>query len=407
MSFHKSWELWLALRYLLAPKRERFTGVITIIALIGLILSVASLTIVNAIITGFKEVVAEKILSLNPHLAITIYRIEEAERVLQIVGRTFPKEELQSLQLVTVQQGLLLKAGQPLGIILKGVDLSEYSGEKGFKFFQYNQSVKFHPGELGIVVGIRLRDRLGLRPGDRLNFLSVEGIYTPFGFFPKIIPVSVIGFFESGLYDYDLSLVFTSFDEFSSRFTPRVITLELKLRDPFKSDKYKAELLKNLGHEVHILDWQEWNKNLFSALKMEKVGLFIVLTLMVTVSLFTILSAMIMLVSEKRVDIAILRALGATSGQILRVFFLAGFLLSSVGVLTGIALGVGISYLLSRYPVIKLPGEVYPVEYLPVSLKLADLLLIGTVALFISVFACLYPAKKASLMSPAEILRRE
>jgi len=402
-----SWEFWLALKYILSPKRERFTGVITTIALIGLILSVCALTIVNAVITGFKEVVAEKILSLNPHLSVTTYDVLKGEKVLSAIEQAIPKGELQSIQLVTIQQGLLLKAGQPLGIILKGVDLSKYSQEKGFKFFQYHPQDSNSNGELEIVVGVRLRDRLGLSLGERLNYLSVEGVFTPFGFFPKIIPVRVIGFFESGLYDYDLSIVFTSFDQLSQRFLPKALTLELKLRDPFKSERYRLELIRNLGYEVYILDWQEWNRNLFSALKMEKIGLFIVLTLMVTVSLFTILSAMIMLVSEKRGDIAILRALGATSKQIMKVFFLSGFLLSSVGVLIGVFLGIAISQLLSRYPIIKLPGEVYPVEYLPISLKLFDLLLIGGIALAISIFACLYPARKASLMSPAEILRRE
>lgn len=401
-----SWEFWLALRYLLSPKRERFTGLITLIALIGLILSVAALTIVNAVITGFKEVVAEKILSLNPHLSITFYDPEMGHKVVKMVENTLPLKEVRSVQLVSVQQGLLLKGGQPVGIILKGVDLKKYGQEKGFKRFDFREDLG-EEGALPVVVGVRLKEKLGLTLGERLSFLSIEGIYTPFGFFPKIIPLRVIGFFESGLYDYDFNLVFAPFEAFRQKLQTRNLSLELKLRDPFFSKEYKEKLLKNIGPHVFILDWQEWNKNLFSALKMEKLGLFVILTLMVTVSLFTILSAMVMLVSEKRGDIALLRALGATSFQVLKVFFLAGFFLSLSGVFLGLFLGIGIALLLSHYPVIKLPGEVYPVEYMPISLQPLDLFIIGMVALFISIFACLYPAKKASTLSPAEILRRE
>lgn len=401
-----SWELWLALRYIISPKRERFTGIITLIAIIGVILSVSALTIVNAVITGFKEVVAEKILSLNPHLSITFYSPEEGRKLIHIIEKSISKEDLRTLQLVSTQQGLIVKGGQPVGIILKAVDLPRYSKEKGFKYFGYELSSR-EEGGIPVVIGARLRDKLGIAQGERLTYISIEGFYTPFGFFPKINTLEVIGFFETGIYDYDFNLLFTSFDLYTQRVTPRNYSLELKLGDPFKSQHYKTILQRNLGISYHILDWQEWNRNLFSALKMEKLGLFVVLSLMVAVSLFTILSAMIMLVSEKKGDIAILQALGATSGNILKIFFYAGFFLSGTGVILGLSLGVFLSLLLSKYPIIKLPGEVYPVEYMPISLQLTDLLLIGVVAILISLLSCLYPAKKAAQFSPAEILRRE
>lgn len=399
-----SWEIWLALRYIFSPKRERFTGIITWIALLGVIISVASLTIVNAVITGFKEVLAEKILSLNPHLSINFYNPEEGSKILKILQKELGGE-LRKVQLTTSEQGLILKSGQPVGIILKAVDLERYKNERGFKYF-YSETL-VEEGVLPVVVGARLRDKLGLQLGERLNYFSVQGFYTPFGFFPKMLSLKVVGFFETGIYDYDFNLIFTSFDSFLQRFRPLHFSLEVKLKDPFKSLEYKRELQRSLGYNYFILDWQEWNKNLFSALKMEKLGLFIVLSLMVTVSLFTIISAMIMLVSEKKTDIAILRALGATSKDILKIFFYAGFFLSSLGVFLGLFTGTLLGLLLSKYPVVKLPGEVYPVEYMPIGLKLPDLMIIGAMAIFISLLASLYPAKKASSFSPAEILRRD
>lgn len=405
MKLKGSWELWLALKYLLSPKREPFTGIITILALIGVTLSVAALTIVNAVITGFKEVVTEKVLSLNPHLSVSFYSPEEGKKILKIIEKIIPKEDLKSLQLVATEQGLLIKGGQPVGVILKAVDLKEYSKEKGFKYFRYVKELE--EGVLPVIVGAKLRDKLGLAQGDKLSYLSLEGFYTPFGFFPKLSALKVIGFFETGLYDYDLSLIFTSFEDFSAKKTPQTLSFEIKLKDPFKSSEFRKNLVSSLGLSYFVMDWQEWNKNLFSALKMEKFGLFVVLSLMVTVSLFTILSAMIMLVSEKRLDIAILRALGATSKNILRIFFFAGFLLSGIGILLGLLLGISLSMLLSKYPVIRLPGEVYPVEYMPISIKLFDILVIAFVTLIISLLSSLYPAKKAASLIPSEILRRD
>ncbi len=399
-----SWEIWLALKYVLSPKRERFTGIISLIALIGVIISVGSLTMVNAVITGFKEVLAEKILSLNPHLSITFYPPQEGSKILKILKEHLGPE-LRSVQLVSSQQGLIIKSGQPVGIILKAVDLNQYKEEKGFKYFKIEQS--YDEEVLPIIIGARLKEKLGIQIGETLNYFSIQGYYTPFGFFPKITNLKVVGFFESGIYDYDFNLIFIPLEKFTQKFNFSNLSLEVKLRDPFKSSEYKGELSKVLGYNYFIFDWQEWNRNLFAALKMEKLGLFIVLTLMVMVSLFTIISAMIMLVSEKKTDIAILRALGASSKSILKIFFYAGFLLSGTGVFFGILLGSIISLLLSKYPVVKLPGEVYPVEYMPISLQYLDLLIIGMIAIIISLLASLYPAKKASSFKPAEILRRD
>lgn len=403
-----NWELLIAIKYIFSPKRERFTGIISIIAIIGVALSVGALTVVNAVITGFKEALTEKILSLNPHLNITFYNLPSKPKILEIIYSEIPSKEIVSLQETSSLQGLIVKEGQPVGIILKAVNLHLLEKEKGFKKFELDLSYKkevLSEGELLVIVGERLKQKLGLKIGEELKFITVEGILTPFGFFPKFFNLKVVGFFETGVYDYDLNLVFVDYNSFLKKFNPLNFSLEIKLKDPFKSRFYKEKLLNHLGFQVYVLDWQEWNKNLFSALQMEKIGLFIVLTLMVTVSLFTILAAMIMLVNEKKIDLAILRALGAECKSILKIFFFCGFILSFTGVILGLLLGIGLCTFLSHYPIIKLPTEVYPVEYMPVKLKILDLLLISFVAIVISILACLYPAKKATQIVPAEILR--
>uniref|UniRef100_A0A7V4JQW7 FtsX-like permease family protein n=1 Tax=Thermodesulfobacterium geofontis TaxID=1295609 RepID=A0A7V4JQW7_9BACT len=404
--FRLNWEFLVALKYVFSPKRERLTGIISIISIIGVALSVGALTVVNSVITGFKEAVSEKILSLNPHLSINFRNPEIRERLLKIVKKEIPSKEIVSIQEASTLQGLIIFSGNPVGIILKAGDLESLKKERGFKNFQI-ENTYFNNNEevLPIIIGEKLRERLGLSLGEKIRFISVEGFYTPFGFFPKITTFIVVGTFETGIYDYDLNLVFTPFKLFSQKFKPNNYSLEIKLKDPFKSNEFKKSILSHLGFGITIFDWQEWNKNLFAALKMEKIGLFVVLTLMITVSLFTIIAAMTMLVTEKKLDIAILRALGVSSKSILKIFFFCGLILSLIGVIAGLILGSSLCILLSHYPVIKLPSEVYPVEYMPVKLKIIDIFIISLVAVFISVLACIFPAKKASEIIPAEILR--
>lgn len=398
------WTLWLAFRFVFSPKRERWTGFISLIALLGVAISVCALTTVNAVMSGFKRVVYEKVLSLNPHLMIT-YLPEDKEDVLKAVEKEIPKKEILSLQEVYIMQGLLLKQGRSTGVIIKGVDIDQTAKEIAFRRFEHQRTSP--PGFIPIVVGVRLKQKLGLSLGEELSLLTSEGVHTPFGFFPKIYSLWVAGFFESGVHDYDLSLVFTPYSLLREKINPQEQTIEIKLRDPFLSSEFKKRLIKNLGFRTRVVDWQELNRNLFSALKLEKFGLFVVLSIMVGVSLFTVVSAMVMLVSEKRLDIGILRALGAKKKEVERLFFYCGFILSFLGVILGLALGIILCLILSKYPVIKLPEEVYPVEYLPVSLDITDLLLISAVAVILGVISALYPARRASDLNPAQILRNE
>ncbi len=401
------WELWIALKYVFSPKREKFTGIISLIAIIGVTLSVGALTVVNAVITGFKEAVTEKILSLNPHISISFRDKDLKPKILKIIKKEIPKREIVSIQETSTLQGLLLPYGHPIGIILKAVSIENLKKEKGFKELKINEKLlkEGSKNSLPVIIGKKLGERLGLLLGEKITFMSAEGIHTPFGFFPKITTFKIVGFFETGIYDYDLNLAFAPLSSFLKKFDPQNFSIEIKLKDPFKSEVYKKHIMSYLGLKASVFDWQEWNRNLFAALKMEKLGLFVVLTLMIIVSLFTIIAAMTMLVSEKKMDIAILRSLGVSSKSILKIFFFCGVILSSIGVVMGLILGSSLCVFLSHYPIIKLPSEVYPVEYMPVSLRFLDVIIISTVAIVISILACLYPAKKASEIMPAEILR--
>ena len=404
----KNWQLWLALKYVFSPKRERFTGVISHIAVLGVCLSVCALTVVSAVMTGFKDAVLEKVLGFNPHISIAFAEKDLTPYVIKTVKEVIPEKELKNISPFFQLQGLAIYMGSPQAIVLKGIDLLQLKKEKNFEHLELSPDIKktHWDKDLPLVLGEKLADRLGVRLGSRVKLLSVEGIYTIFGFFPRVLAFRVVGIFRTGVYDYDESIGFTSYKAFLKKAKPSYYGIELKLKDPFKAHFYKERLSKRLKGVASIIDWQEWNRNLFTALKLEKTGLFVILTLMVVVSLFTIVAAMVMLVNEKKVDIAIIKAMGATSRDVLKVFFYCGFILSFIGVVLGTGLGLAMCEFLSKVPVVKLPSDVYPVEYLPVKVALSDLCFIVFTSMLISILACLYPAKKAAKFYPAEILRQ-
>ena len=400
------WELWLALRYVFSKKKERFTSIISIIAIIGVALSVASLIVVNAVMVGFKQAVVEKILSLNPHITIDYLDKNQAPEIVKLVKKIIPASELKSVEKTATFQGMLITDAGSVGIMLKGIHFDSLKKEKQIILKIFN--IPSDKTKIPVIIGKKLAERFGIVPGENLKFLSVQGTFTPFGFFPKVIPLKVKGVFSTGIYDYDTGIVFAPYNLITKRLTPSYYAIEVKLKDPFKAHFYKERIQSALGFgTATVMDWQEWNRNFFAALKMERLGLFVVLTLMIIVSLFTIIAAMTMLVNDKKKDIAILRAFGTPSGGILRIFFFCGFILSLIGVGIGLVLGCSLCEFLAHYPIIKLPSEVYPVEYMPVALRLQDVILISGLAVLISVVACLYPAKKASQTVPVEVLRDE
>ena len=405
--FTKSWEFWLAWKYAFSKRKKGFTTLISIIAVVGVALSVASLIVVNGVMQGFQEIVTDKILSLNPHISITFYQPQDFFVIDKLIKKIIPKSEIRSIYESAEVQGLIVGGGVNTGVMLKGMPLKALFSERYIKFEQVDKKALLNSKSevIPVIMGKKLADRLGILPGDMLRFISAQGIVTPFGFFPKVSVLKVVGFFSTGIYDYDTGLLYAPFQRVKRLLHPEFYTLEIKLKDPFKAHFYKEEIQSRLKGLCGILDWQEWNRNFFAALKLERFGLFVVLTLMIVVSLFTIIAAMVMLVSEKEKDIAILRAFGASRGSVLRMFFYSGLLLSGLGVFIGVLIGTGLCEFLSRYPVVKLPGGVYPVEYMPVSLHPGDVFLIAFIAVIISVFACLYPAKKAAETVPVQVLR--
>ncbi len=402
-------EWFVARRYVFSRKRNRLTGVIANISMAGIAIGVAALIVVIAVMTGFQDILKEKILSANPHVVVERLGgpFVEFSRVKDRIEKMARKEgfSLEAIYPFVSRQGLMISPAGEAGVVLKGLP---------FEKVREMRALRMVSGGLGpegetspVLLGKRLAERLGVSVGDRVRFLLPRGRVTPLGLMPRFTTLRVVGIFETGLYDFDLSLALVPLPvaQKIAGLGAGVTGLEIKLRDPFRAHDLARRLSTALGYPYYVVDWQTLNRSLFSALKLEKTGMFVVLTLIVVVAAFNIVAALVMLVSEKRPDIALLKVLGATERIILRVFLLSGILLGGIGTGLGLGLGLALCAFLSRYPVIKLPSDVYPVDYLPVRVEAWDVTIIVVSALVLTLLAALFPARQAAKLPPAEVLR--
>jgi len=261
----------------------------------------------------------------------------------------------------------------------------------------------------GIILGAQLANNLGLHEGDWITIISPVGRLTPMGQAPKSKLFHVIGIFQSGMYEYDNTLAYvdlTAAQQFLG-ISDTVTGVEVKLANIYKAREVADGLRARLGQPYWIRDWMQMNQSLFSALKLEKVVMFIILTLIVLVAAFNIVSSLIMLVMEKTRDIAILKAMGATTARIRKIFVLEGFLIGVSGTILGLLGGFGLCGLLKKYHFIELPPDVYYISTLPVQLEGLDVAVIAFAAILISLVATLYPSRQAAKLDPAEALRYE
>ena len=262
----------------------------------------------------------------------------------------------------------------------------------------------------GVLIGKELAQRLGLVVGSRVNLLSPSGQKTTAGFQPRIRPYKVAGIFQTGMFEYDSSLGFISLAAARDLLglpSDQISGIEVTVKDVYKADTVAAALQKELGPLASVRTWMDMNANLFAALKLEKIGMFILLAMVVLIGSFSIVTTLVMLVMEKTHDIAILMSMGATKGMIRRIFMLQGTIIGVVGTLLGYVLGIGLALLLQRYQFIKLPPGVYTLDHLPILLNWVDIVVVGVSAMTLCFLATIYPARQAASLEPAEALRFE
>jgi lipoprotein-releasing system permease protein len=418
-----SWRI--ARRYLWARRGEAFITLIGIISFLAVALSVAVLILVMSIMGGFETTLREKILGTNAHIVVRSFtdRIAAIEELRQVSAA---RPEVESVSLFTYDQALLRIDRQVSGVLVRGIESNSQTYESLRSFVEVYEGVS-RDGALfspivglgtdadvtlpGIVIGKELARNMALSPGSIISLMSPEFESSPFGLSPRFRRFVVTGIYSSGLVEYESGLVYLSLPDAQAffRYGDAVAGAELRVINPTQSPKVAAELqtsLRELRPDYYTIDWTESNRALWEALALEKQVYFLVLLLLVVLASFSIVSGLVMLVLEKRKDIAILRTLGANAGQVARIFTLQGAVIGGLGTLTGVVLGVVGAMLLDAYG-FPLPEGIFPVDTVPVRIHLGEALVVAVVSFLICLISTLYPARRARLLQPAEVLRYE
>ena len=408
-----SFEYFIAKRYLLARQKQAFISVISLISVLGVGLGVASLIVVVGVMNGFSMELRDKILGINAHMVAAVaggalhhYRedIKKVEAVPGVLGATpFVYTEV-----------MLSSSHGVKGVVLRGVDPSTAGkvlalpGEMVAGKLSDLETPGLFPG---IIVGRELADRLGLSLGDTVNLMSPAGKESAAGFTPKVKTFSIRGLFKTGMYEYDSTLAYVTIPAAQELlgFKRDIATgLELKVADVDAVTSLADKVRDAMGGPpAYVRTWIDMNGNLFKALHLEKTAMFVILVMIVLVGSFSIITTLVMLVMEKTRDIAILMSMGATAKNIRNIFMLQGTIIGVVGTALGYGLGLSVALALEKYQFIKIPGDVYPMDHLPVRLDWPDLVVIGVTALALCFLATLYPARQAARLEPAEALRHD
>jgi len=408
-------ETFVALRFLRGVRRQKgFISLSTVFSIAGVAVGVMALIVVIGVMTGFDEDLKKKILSVNPQILVLSKggRIGDYEAVAAKI-KTVPGVETVQPWLYTPV--MFSTPGTISGGMLRGLDLAVLEGGGPGGTLKVRQGsfadlVSAPPGEPPpVAIGNELSRRLKLEMGDFFTLFIPRGTLTPMGQLPRRRVFRVQAIFHSGMYEFDNSLVYTSLPAIQSMlgFGQAVTGLEVTLRDIYAAQKLGQDIETKLGDKFYTRNWIQMNYSLFSALKLEKIAMFVILTLIILVAAFGIASTLFMMVMRRTKEIAILKSMGATRQSIMQIFVVDGLLIGALGTGLGLVLGVALCGLLKRYEFIKLPRDVYLISTLPVKVQTMDLAMIIGAAMLISFLATLYPAWQASRLDPVEAIRYE
>jgi lipoprotein-releasing system permease protein len=424
-----SYEFFVSLRYLRAKRKQVFVSVITLISVAGIFLGVAALIIVLAVMNGFETDLRNKILGINSHIVLMEYSgpmkqhaqvIRDIKNVPGVVAAT-P---------FIYSQAMVKSGNSASGIVLRGLQVESAfqvitlgkMKEGGMDFLQADRRPvqKIDPGLVdlpGIIVGKELAKNLGIFLFQPISIVSPTGMVTPMGMVPRMKRFLVVGIFDSGFYEYDSTLAFLSLKDCQDflNMGDLVTGVEIRVHDIYKADAIAKTIERKLGFPYWARHWMEMNKNLFAALRLEKRVMFIILSLIVLVAAFNIITTLIMVVMEKSKDIAILKSMGATSRGIMKIFILQGVIIGTIGTLLGAAGGITVALNLSKISIFVekllgvkiLPGDVYYLSELPSRVHYGDVAVIIAGSLIICFLSTIYPSWRASKLDPAEALRYE
>ena len=406
-----SFEWFVSLRYLRAKRKQKFISLITVISILGVAVGVLALIVVLSVYTGFTEGLRDQIIGVNSHALVQRFgsNINDSEGVSAKVQAVAGVEATTPY---IYGQALISSANQSSGIVLRGIEPASAMRviNIGQKMQAGSLSDLDKPLEVpGIVLGRDMARQLQVGVGAKVRLISPNGPLSPMGVLPKIRTCVVVGIFETGMFEYDSTMGYINLETARSLTDLRqgVHGIEIRVTNIDQADRIATAVQAALGQGYSVRDWMQLNRNLFAGLKLEKIGLFIALDLIILVAALNIISALIMVVMEKTRDIAILKSMGATTKAIMRIFFYQGMVIGLAGTVLGVGGGLGLCALLKRYKIIELPPNVYPMSTMPIKVVPADVSVIAVSAILITLLATLYPSWKASRVRPAEALSSE
>ncbi len=414
-----SFELFISSRYLRAKRKHAFISLITLLSVAGVTVGVMALIVVIAVMAGFEEDLKSRILGVESHVVLMRHGggFSNYREVLNYL-KTVNGVEAATPFIYT--QIMLRSSAGVSGAVLRGIDPGSAgqviknieSGQPTADFHELDAFSARDELTSGIILGKELAGNLGVEKGDMIYVISPRGVLSPVGHLPAMKRFQVAGLFKSGMYEYDGSLAYVTLEDARKilRMPDTVTGIEIRVTDIYKARQIGTQIAEELNRKYAegsywARDWMQMNKNLFSALRLEKTVMFIILALIVLVAAFNIASSLIMMVMEKTRDIAILKAMGATDRSIGKIFVFKGMAIGTSGTVLGCGLGFFLCALLKRYEFVKLPGDVYYITTLPVLLNVQDVAIIAAGAMVICFLATLYPARQAAGLDPVEALR--
>ncbi|MFZ3126947.1 MAG: lipoprotein-releasing ABC transporter permease subunit [Rhodoferax sp.] len=414
------YELIVGWRYTRAGRTTRRNGFISFISgvsMLGIALGVAALIIVLSVMNGFQKEVRDRMLGVVSHIEVYAASGQALPDVALTLSQVRAHPQVVGAAPFIAAQALLARGEDMKGVMVRGIDPAlEHEVTDLAAGAQSAVLAQLAPGGFGVVLGAELARSLGVRAGDKVTLVAPSGQVTPAGVVPRLKQMTVVGTFDSGHYEYDSAMAFVHVED-----AARIFRLEgpsgvrLKLRDLHQARQVADELSRSLSGELYIRDWTRQNRTWFAAVQVEKRMMFIILTLIVAVAAFNLVSTLVMTVTDKRADIAILRTLGASPGSIMGIFVVQGAMVGVIGTLAGLLLGLGVAFNIDVIvPALEhalgasfLPKDIYLISRMPSDPQQADIVPIAVIALLMAFVATLYPSWRASRVNPAEALRYE
>jgi lipoprotein-releasing system permease protein len=413
------YELFIGLRYLRGRRREGFISLITVISIFGVMIGVMTLNVVMAVMTGFEETLRDRLLGVNAHIAL-IKSGDQLREHEKLMAQVLQENGVVAATPTIYGQVMVTSGTRVSGVVVRGVDpdrvnkvvdIERYVTEGSIAILKRQQAIQVEDRKVllpSIILGKRLADQLGVFPGSPIQVVSPLGSPTAIGVIPKVRRFIVAGILKTGMSEIDSTLVLMGLADAQKFFDlgDAVTNVEIRIKDVNRSREIAEQIQRRLGFPYFAEDWTRLWPNLFSALQLEKTVYFLVLLLMVLIGAFNIISTLVMVVMEKRKDIAILLSMGATKASIRKVFLLKGCIIGIVGTVLGVLLGLLVCFLIAQYE-FQLPKDVFLISTVPVRIYLSNFLIVTFASFLVCLLASIYPARQAAQLDPVEIIRYE